>query len=404
MHIHRVLELLLERLCLGLLAQERLVQVVDLPLQAFHVCNLGLCSCHVVLRLADLGSQVVDLLHALVILDFTLLQGALLYLDLLIEQCQLLVSADELRSQDVPLADDTLQLLLLLLALLLRFLDGAFQFLQLRPLRLDYVHEVLHPALRLLLRILQLFIEFLYVELAEVAVHEAGILLPDFLLQGRGLVKHDFELPPHLVDLLVGLDKILGVQVPVRAHSFVQGLLQVALGLDIRYLLLQFGQLHTAGLQLLLCAEVLGVCLREFDAVLLALLLEIPYAFPELVRVLLPPSYVLLHVHRLRLLPLHQVDLLLGALICLDDVLVQDIALPQEVLDLFPVDIAVALQGVRLILRCLELLLEFVTCCLHLFALFIEGPVLLLERLVHLQNLVLLRTVLLDVIPPCTQS
>mmetsp|Transcript_69505 Transcript_69505/g.214844 ORF Transcript_69505/g.214844 Transcript_69505/m.214844 type:complete len:568 (-) Transcript_69505:1040-2743(-) len=403
-YVHGILQLLLQSLRLGLLPEKRLVQVMDLPLQALDVGDLGLRGCHVVLGLPDLCAQAVDLLHALLVLDLALLQSALLDLYLLIQQCQLLVAAYQLRSKDVALPDDTFQLLLLSLPLLLSFLDCAFQLLQLRALGLDYVHQVPHPALRLLLRVFKLLIQLLHVELAEVAVHETSILLPDLLLQGRRLVEHDLELPSHLVDLLVGLDEVLGVQVPVHAHGIVEVFLLIALCLDVCDLLLELRQLHASSLELLLGTEVLGISLGQLDAVLLALLLQVPDALPELLRVLLPPRDVLLHVHRLRLLTLHQVDLLLRALIGLDHVLVEDVPLSQKILDLLSVDIAVALQSVRLLLAGLDLSLELVAGRLHILALFIEAPVLLLQSLVHLEDLLALRVVPLDVVPPCPQS
>mmetsp|Transcript_42898 Transcript_42898/g.100680 ORF Transcript_42898/g.100680 Transcript_42898/m.100680 type:complete len:212 (-) Transcript_42898:1189-1824(-) len=208
----------------------------------------------------------------------------------------------------------------------------------------------------LLLGILQLVIVLSDVVLFEVTKHKPPVLFANLFLQCRGCVEHDLELAAHLCNLLVGFDKILCMQIPVHADSIIQVLLLIALCLDICYLLLELGQHGIASLEFLQGSEVLGICLCQFHAVLLALLVQLEDSLLEFLRILLPPSNVLHQVQRMRFLPLDDVDLLLGALISLYDILVQDVALPEQVFDLFAIDISILLLRINRLLHLLELI------------------------------------------------
>mmetsp|Transcript_17443 Transcript_17443/g.38189 ORF Transcript_17443/g.38189 Transcript_17443/m.38189 type:complete len:250 (+) Transcript_17443:425-1174(+) len=240
MHIHRIFQFLLKCLCFGLLAKQGPIQVMYLALQALNIHDLISGSCHLPHRLADLASQLADLSHTVLVLNLPLLQRALLNLYLLIQQSQLLISANKLCSQDVPLPDNALQLFLLSLSLQLSLLDGALEALHLRTLRLHDIHEVSHSPLCLLLRLLQLLdaLQDLLV-VFEVAPNYLVVLLADLLLQCSRVVKHDLELSTHITDLLIGLHQIFRVEIPVHADLIIEILLLIALRLNIRNLLLE---------------------------------------------------------------------------------------------------------------------------------------------------------------------
>mmetsp|Transcript_36861 Transcript_36861/g.97610 ORF Transcript_36861/g.97610 Transcript_36861/m.97610 type:complete len:466 (+) Transcript_36861:1406-2803(+) len=125
--------------------------------------------------------------------------------------------------------------------------------------------------------------------------------------------------------------------------------------------------------------------------------------FPELLSFPLPAIDVLLHVDRLRLLALHEVDLLLRTVVCLHHALVEDVALAQEVLDLLAVHVTVALHAVVFLLDRPQLLLQVGALALDLCLLDVHLVVLLLEGVEHLHQLVLLDIVLLDLVPPCAE-
>mmetsp|Transcript_57050 Transcript_57050/g.92397 ORF Transcript_57050/g.92397 Transcript_57050/m.92397 type:complete len:345 (-) Transcript_57050:1120-2154(-) len=344
---------------------------MNLLLQGLHVSDLQLGLTHLCLAGPDGSTELGHLLDPGIVLNLAFLESALLDLDLLVKESKLLVSTDELRSEDVSLADDSFKLLELSLALLLRLLDGAFELLHLGSLGFNDVHQAPQPARGLLLGLFELLVVCLHLLVVEVTSDQSAVLVADLLLQCRSLVEHNLELPPHLSDLFVGLHQVLRMKVPVHANSVIQVLLLVPLRLHIRNLLLELGERSSTSLQLLFASKILGIGLGELNAVLLALLLELKDALPEVLRVLLPPCYVLLHVHCLRLLPLDQINLLLRPLVCFDHVFVEDVPLSQEVLDLFAIDVPVAFQAVGLVLSKFHIGLQLIPLAFRIFSLFI---------------------------------
>mmetsp|Transcript_51967 Transcript_51967/g.121685 ORF Transcript_51967/g.121685 Transcript_51967/m.121685 type:complete len:234 (-) Transcript_51967:1029-1730(-) len=230
----------------------------------------------------------------------------------------------------------------------------------------------------LLFGVLQLVIVLPDIILLEVAKHQSPILLSDLLLQSSCGVEHDLEFPSHLCNLLIGLYEVLCMQVAVHANSIVEVFLLVALGLDISNLLLQLRQHCISRLEFFQCRKVLGIRLCQLHAILLALLVQLEDAFLELLCITLPPTDVLHEVHLRRLLPLHNIDLSLGALICLDDILIQDVSLAEQVFDLLAINISILLLRVQLLLHRLQLLLQLLPLYLELSALVLNRALLLL--------------------------
>ena len=89
------------------------------------------------LQIVELDFQDSDLVQPVPILNLALVQGALLDLDLLIQERKLVIAANELRSKDVALIDDDVVLFLLPEALLVCLVDDVIQLLDLRFLAGD---------------------------------------------------------------------------------------------------------------------------------------------------------------------------------------------------------------------------------------------------------------------------
>eukprot|EP00906_Rhabdomonas_costata_P030247 RCo042734 len=237
-----------------------------------------------------------------------------------------------LRPLCVAVRNDLIKLVLLLL----HPLDLALLGFQLGLQGLDVLLQGLHLLLRLLLRAVLL---------------QQGLLLDrDLLLELVDLVVHDLELSLHLIDLVAGLDEILGVQVAVRAHGLVEGLLLLQLCLALCDLLLQVRDCHGADLHLLQGSVVLHRCLAALRGVLLAVLLQLVDVLALLLGVLAVGQNLHLKV---LLLPLHNhglVNLLVLLPLGLDEVLVQDVALTLEILNGLLVLLDLFLQNIDLAL------------------------------------------------------
>mmetsp|Transcript_148054 Transcript_148054/g.258764 ORF Transcript_148054/g.258764 Transcript_148054/m.258764 type:complete len:445 (+) Transcript_148054:213-1547(+) len=259
--VHGVLQLLGQGLDLSTLLHELVLGPCDLLLQVLHVADLPLGDVQVALQLLDLQPQHADVHQPVTILDLPLVQGGLLDADLLVQQGQLVVAADELRAEDVPLVHHVVELLLLLGPLCVAVGDDLVELVDLLVQALDLALLGLFLAFQVLDLPLQGLHQLLRLLLREVLLHQGLLLGRDFLLQLVNLVVHDFELPLHLIDLIMGLDQVLRVQVPIRPHGLVQVLLLLQLGLTLADLLLQVGDGHGADLHLLQGGVVLGRCL-----------------------------------------------------------------------------------------------------------------------------------------------
>lgn len=128
MHVHRVLELLLERLATRALLEQLALHVKYLLAQIVHVGH----SIRQVLFLAsqslDLQLEYANVLDARFILHLALVQRRLLDLDLLVQQGQLVIATHQLCAQDVALLNHLFELFLLSHAFAVRFLDDLEEF------------------------------------------------------------------------------------------------------------------------------------------------------------------------------------------------------------------------------------------------------------------------------------
>ena len=201
-------------------------------------------------------------------------QDALLDLDLLVQQRELVVAAHELRPEHVPVGDDDVVLLSQSLALRRRLGDDALEAANLGFFRRRRALGVggglrgfreLEPQTLFLL---------LHLHVVEVLLDERDVLRADLLLELLHLLVHDLELALHLADLILRGDEVLRVHVAVRANRLVQVLLLPQLGLAVRDLLQQVHVLELAHLHLLQRLQVLHVRRGRLRRELLALRLQ----------------------------------------------------------------------------------------------------------------------------------
>ena len=106
-----VLELLGEGLDLEALLLKSVGEAEDFLPEVVDLRGLALLDSQLTLQITDLELEQLDVLETLQVLDFTLGKRDLEDLDLLVQESQLVVSADELSSKDVPLDDGSLMLL-----------------------------------------------------------------------------------------------------------------------------------------------------------------------------------------------------------------------------------------------------------------------------------------------------
>lgn len=97
-HVERVLQLLAERLDLGALLQQLAAQLVHLALEHVNVGHAALEDVQLALEVVELDLEHADLVEPVPVLYLPLAERALLDLDLLVQQSQLVVAADELRA------------------------------------------------------------------------------------------------------------------------------------------------------------------------------------------------------------------------------------------------------------------------------------------------------------------
>ena len=209
MHIQGLLKLISEELSLLLLLEQLFLELEDLSTKVRDARCLVLSDNQLPLDVGDLLLGADDLGDLLLVVDFPLVQSGLLDLDLLIENLKLLVTLDQLSTQNVTLIDDHLVVFLLLLLLLFSLGDDEFEARNVTFLGLDHVVT----RCDLLLDLLNVSIEggvlILVLLLLRFLSGNSGILGLDLLLELRDLLSHSLELHLELCDLLGGLEKVL---------------------------------------------------------------------------------------------------------------------------------------------------------------------------------------------------
>lgn len=100
-----------------------LVQVDDVVFEVGHLVGLGLDDSELALEVGNRVVENLDIQETLVVLGFALRHVGLQNLDFLVEEGQLVIPADELCSEHVPLVYDLSDFLLLDLVVVVEFAD-----------------------------------------------------------------------------------------------------------------------------------------------------------------------------------------------------------------------------------------------------------------------------------------
>ena len=234
-----------------------------------------MCDNQFPLDVGDLLLGADDLSDLLLVVNLTLVQCGLLDLDLLIEDLKLLITLDQLRTQDITLVDNHLVVFLLLLLLLLSLGDDEFEARNVTFLSLDHVvtrGDLLLDLLNVSIEGGVLILVFLLLRFLS---GNSGILGLDLLLELRDLLSHSLELHLELCDLLGSLKKVLRVEVSVRAHGLIEVLLLLQAALSLYVLLLKLRDKVVFELDLFKALIVLGISLRCLNTIFLLVLLEL---------------------------------------------------------------------------------------------------------------------------------
>jgi hypothetical protein len=205
MHIQGQLKFVSEELGLLFLLEQLFLELEDLSAEVRDAGCLVLSDDQLPLDVGDLLLGADDLGDLLLVVDLTLVQRGLLDLDLLIEDLQLLVTLDQLSTQDVTLVDDHLVVFLLLLLLLFGLGDDEFETRDVTFLGLDHVVTRGYLLLDLLNVSIKGSVLILVLLLLRFLSGNSGILGLDLLLELRDLLSHSLELHLELCDLLGGL-------------------------------------------------------------------------------------------------------------------------------------------------------------------------------------------------------
>jgi hypothetical protein len=209
MHIQGLLKLISEELSLLLLLKQLFLELEDLSAEVRDARCLVLSDNQLPLDVGDLLLGADDLSDLLLVVDFPLVQSGLLDLDLLIENLKLLVTLDQLSTQDITLINDHLVVFLLLLLLLLSLGDDEFETRNVAFLGLDHVVTGGDLLLDLLNVSIESGVLILVLLLLRFLSSNSGIFGLDLLLELRDLLSHSLELHLELCDLLGGLEKVL---------------------------------------------------------------------------------------------------------------------------------------------------------------------------------------------------
>ena len=237
--VERILKLLGKCLDLESLGEQLLLQVVDLLSQVWDLGGLRFDDSQLGFVVTDLELEKSDVLESLLILDLTSGESGLKNLDLFVKKGELIVSSDELGTEDISLVDDVLEVLLELLDFLVGLLDDVGQLG-------DLVHELISQLFGLLVLDLGVFelssdlFDLLSVDSFLVVFLSQGFILGlDLILELRNLMRSNLELSLELGNLILGLNEVLGVKVSVRSNSLIQVLLLLELSFELDVLLLE---------------------------------------------------------------------------------------------------------------------------------------------------------------------
>ena len=332
--IEWVLKFLRESLNLKSLGQELLLKVVDLLSQVWDLRSLGLYDSKLTLVISNLELKESDVLKSLLILDLTSGKSTLKDLDLLIKKSKLIISSNELGSEDISLINDVLIVLLELLNFFVSLLDDIVEVLDLIQLLNSELFSfivLLLPADKLTLDLLNLFGLRCLLMMLGLKCDIFGI---DLVLQLSNLMGGNLELSLELGNLILGLDKILGVEISIRSNSFIQVLLLFELSFELNVFFLELTDEVLLQFDLFNHLHEIGVGLGGFVRELISILLKNIDLFEQISDVLLLCSSLLLELSNLIDLAANLILVLHVLILSLLDGLGHHVSEPDKINDL----------------------------------------------------------------------
>jgi len=199
----------------------------------------------------------------------------LLYLDFLIQESRLIISPDKLCAQNISLCDNKLILILAILPLIFRLLDGVMKFGYLIETVLNFLPPLIHflfPLLELPTVLEQGLILLLMLEMLLGQGYLLGLYL---LLELINLMIDYLIASLELSNLIFSLGQALAVGIPIRPDILIELLLVFEPRLGLYVLLLILRDEVPLELDFLQGLEVLGVGKCRLLAVTLLLLLDL---------------------------------------------------------------------------------------------------------------------------------
>jgi hypothetical protein len=275
--------------------------------------SLRLDNSKLTLVITNFEFQKSDVLESLLILNLTSSKSVLKNLDLLVKKSQLIISSDQLGSENISFVDDVLVIFLQLFNLFIRLLDDVSQLLN---LVVEFDH-CLHGDLLLGIDFLQITfnnINFLHLfSFFIMDLSQSLILSLDFILQLRDLMGCDLELSLKLSNFILCFNQVLRIEISIRPNSLIQVLLLLELSFEFNILFLELTDQVLLQLDLFNHLHQVSIGFGSFMGESISLLFQLVDLFQEVGNVLV--------LSRARLFPLGDFILLLGELVLVFEVL-----------------------------------------------------------------------------------
>jgi hypothetical protein len=157
------------------------------------------------LEVGDLLPNLTNIVLLLLVVNLSFVESTFLDLDFFVKKSQLLVSFDQLGSQNISLVDDHLVIFLLLLFFRFRFANDIFESSDITLLGFDHIFRALNVFLDLLDVRQKMGVFGVVVFLFLLLRNDLLILLVDFFLKLGNLLSHSSEFHFELGNLFLSL-------------------------------------------------------------------------------------------------------------------------------------------------------------------------------------------------------
>ena len=310
---------------------------IDLSLQVRDTHGLVLGDNKLSLEVGDLLPNLTNIVLLLLVVNLSFVESTFLDLDFFVKKSQLLVSFDQLSSQNISLVDDHLIIFLLLLLFRFRFANDIFESSDITLLGFDHIFRALNVFLDLLDVRQKMGVFGVVVFLFLLLRNDLLILLVDFFLKLGNLLSHSSELHFELGNLFLGLQKVLGVQISVGSYSFIEILLLLESTFSLNILFLQSDDQIVLDLNLFQTLIVFGISLRSFNTILLFIFLKLMNEFLKFLCFSFVTLDLVLKLLKLILQSGNGANLFTLFLLSSGDILVEQVSLTSLLLDEEPI-------------------------------------------------------------------